>query len=58
MHCVPLTQLIAVRNKSSIKLCRARDTGQHSLWANLNFAHYERKADLSSRMFQSPLLPI
>lgn len=41
-YCIQLSHLKAIRRKSAIWLCRVRANGTLELWANLNFAHYER----------------
>ncbi|TKA70603.1 hypothetical protein B0A55_06711 [Friedmanniomyces simplex] len=41
-YCVPLVSLKIVRDRSCLKLCRARQDGRYDLWAKLNFATYER----------------
>jgi hypothetical protein len=43
LYCLPLTSLIALRERSLLKLCQAssRD-GELVCWAKLRFIHYER----------------
>lgn len=43
-HCIPLTQLTAIRGRSELQLCRMRSNGNLELWALLNFASFERLA--------------
>ena len=43
LHCVPLTNLKVIRNKSTLQLCRcSRGDRRYSLWARLNFVFHER----------------
>lgn len=42
-YCMPVVNLKAIRDRSSIQLCRARRDGTYILWARLNFVIYERE---------------
>lgn len=43
LYCLPLTSLIALRERSLLKLCQAsRRDGELVCWAKLRFIHYER----------------
>ncbi|KAF2085042.1 hypothetical protein K490DRAFT_68242 [Saccharata proteae CBS 121410] len=42
-HCIPLSALKILRDESNLQLCRVDPrNGEHDLWANLQFLHYER----------------
>ena len=43
-YCTPLTNLKAIRNGSSLQLCRVRKEGKYRLWARLNFYLFESKS--------------